>query len=248
MADEPAYYYIEKYNANRGPQWNIQHLYTTDGVRSRRSELAYLIGRGLGANTMLNSGLSGSEVYFATVAQRHHHDVAHLSFSAHKKTTPPPAKLLCVVVKPQSLCRVDGFLWDTAQKLNRLDIWRNGEYLPNLMRCKTLIAIHAMSLYVIVATFEYRSLAEGAESMWTPHLFMRILTEQKHPTSHRPLYVFCQQTAQWFQFHVVVWAKRTVAWKLCEDPPAPCGVYGAIGTCNLNATGRGAIDGLFGDT
>ncbi len=171
-----------------------------------------------------SGGALGADLAWGIAAHAAGHDVIHFIFRNHHSTADP--KQLHVLTQDQLLV-ADGHLVKANKTLRRK--WPvSNDFVANLLRRNYYQVVYSDSLYAI-SSFDGYGMVKGGTA-WAVQMMIDI-----HPNAK--IYVFDQQVERWFQWKG--------AWMPSMQPPAPDGLYAAIGSRELTAAGLRAIESIF---
>ena len=168
----------------------------------------------------------GADTSWGKSALAHGHSVMHFAFKGHRSDVPPET---VHILSRAELEKADDHLERANKSLRRK--WPvQQQYVANLLRRNYYQVKWSESLYAI-SNFDSYGMVSGGTA-WAVQMMIDL-----HPGAG--VYVFDQKVKQWYQWKG--------GWIPIAKPPRPTGVYAAVGTRELNAAGKDAIEAVFSD-
>lgn len=199
---------------------------------------------------MISGGAAGADTVWAKNAQSRGHLVLHMVAENHRIANIPG---IAVRLTEGDLKLSNDPVYAASKSLGRWFKPTNNDYISNLLRrnyhqitlCKS---VYAVGTFLGSIDMVSQSVNLKGGTAWACQMFVERLATEKH-TGPIPLYFFDQaQTLKWYQCTKVT-SEDThpimYKWEPIETPPAPGGVYAAIGARELDLSGINAIGRMF---
>jgi hypothetical protein len=223
-------------------------------IPSYKSELAkfgeYLGSCNDDANICISGGAYGADKIWEACSRNHRHDAVIMSFAGHNhysRTGSRVIKLTAVELTLAKKC-----LSEANKHLKR------STYDIDLLKRNYYQIKYSNMLYAISNTEQVRtgSSSVGVEggTAWACQMFLlQYLSLISHPEPIAvyaiPMYLFDMKSNKWYRGYASFDTEGTYyqfQWKLIDySPPKPFGVYTGIGSRNITASGKMAIEKLY---
>lgn len=187
-------------------------------------------------NICQSGGAEGSDLAWGDAARRHGHDVVHYVFKGHKGSNHPDA----VIVTPEELKVGDKHLKKVNEEVLHRSFPAHSDFVTNLLRRNYKQVEDTQAVYAIAGIDEDGIVIGG--TAWAVHLYISM-----RPGSNS-VYVYDSWKDQWFAWRVddlFGIATDPRGWEKIDKPPVPSGRWTGIGTRDLDAKGRAAIESVF---
>lgn len=157
----------------------------------------------------------------------------HYSFEGHRKTPHP----WFTVLTSEQLAEADPFLKEANKRLRR-SFPSSSDFVNNLLRRNYFQVRDTEKVYAVGKIDFLSGLLEGGTS-WAVQMYIDICVAKQTPPI---VYVFDQNKVGWYEYNY-----SRQSWDRISQPPVPSGRWTGIGTRELTADGREAIEKVFED-
>lgn len=189
-------------------------------------------------NVFLSGAAKGADLAWGTYAEAFGHEVIHFIFDGFPHRDVKNDFLY--KVNDTFLYGFDDFIHEANSVLKRKFPTKD-EITSNFIRRDFFQVFSADKVYAISEIDPITGLVGGGTG-WGVQLYKNRFTKFGEDFSDAELYVFCQDSKKWYEW---VEQENYGGYQTIKLPPLPTKIWAGIGSRNLQASGKKAIDQVF---